>query len=395
MLPIPMKEFFQSNGKKLFMTSLSIVVLGTLFTMIVYETTKKSVTVVENGKTMHYETHAGTVEDLLKTKGFHLKSHDEIQPSTTTKIKDNMKIVWQTARHVTVNFDGNKKQYWSTADTVQNLLAQENIQVSQYDKITPALSTPIKSNMDINYHSSFQVKLNVGGKTSDVWTTSTTVADFLKQHNIKLGKSDLVQPSLNQPLTKPTSVKVIRVKKVTDVVEAPIDYRTITKNDSQLPKGTKRVLSPGKKGKVSKTYEVTYHNGKQVSRKLTKTKTVAQSSDRVIELGTRTYHVSRSENGSSKTIRVYSTAYTAHCRGCSGYTSYERIDLKTHPDAKVIAVDPSVIPLGTKVYVPGYGYAIAADTGGAINGDRIDVFFPTDHEAYHWGAKWITIKLLN
>ena len=69
------------------------------------------------------------------------------------------------------------------------------------------------------------------------------------------------------------------------------------------------------------------------------------------------------------------TAYTASCNGCSGVTA-TGFNLRANPDAKVIAVDPSVIPLGSKVYVEGYGYAIAADTGGSVKGKRIDVFFP-------------------
>ena len=80
------------------------------------------------------------------------------------------------------------------------------------------------------------------------------------------------------------------------------------------------------------------------------------------------------------------TAYTANCNGCSGTTA-TGINLRANPKAKVIAVDPSVIPLGTKVYVEGYGYAVAADTGGAIKGYKIDVFFPSKSEAYRWGVR--------
>ena len=61
---------------------------------------------------------------------------------------------------------------------------------------------------------------------------------------------------------------------------------------------------------------------------------------------------------------------------------------------KMIAVDPSVIPLGTKVYVEGYGYAIAGDTGGSIKGNKIDVFFPTKAEAFRWGCRKVKIKIL-
>ncbi|MBD7984363.1 LysM peptidoglycan-binding domain-containing protein [Sporosarcina sp. Sa2YVA2] len=94
-----------------------------------------------------------------------------------------------------------------------------------------------------------------------------------------------------------------------------------------------------------------------------------------------------------KEITVNASAYTAYCNGCSGITS-TGINLKRNPDAKVIAVDPTVIPLGTKVYVEGYGYAIAGDIGSAIKGNKIDLFFPTKAEAYKWGRKNVKIKIL-
>ncbi|WP_431026782.1 3D domain-containing protein [Lysinibacillus sp. LZ02] len=94
-----------------------------------------------------------------------------------------------------------------------------------------------------------------------------------------------------------------------------------------------------------------------------------------------------------KTLEVTATAFTASCRGCSGVTS-TGINLKKNPDAKVIAVDPKVIPLGTKVWVEGYGEAVAGDTGGAIKGNKIDVFMPTKDKAYSWGRRTVTVKIL-
>ncbi len=93
-----------------------------------------------------------------------------------------------------------------------------------------------------------------------------------------------------------------------------------------------------------------------------------------------------------KEITVSASAYTAGCNGCSGITS-TGINLKKNSDLKVIAVDPSVIPLGSKVYVEGYGYAIAGDTGGAIKGNKIDVFIPTKSGALKWGRKTVKIKV--
>jgi N-acetylmuramoyl-L-alanine amidase len=94
-----------------------------------------------------------------------------------------------------------------------------------------------------------------------------------------------------------------------------------------------------------------------------------------------------------KEVNVKATAYTAYCEGCIGITK-TGVDLRENPEAKVIAVDPSVIPLGSKVYVEGFGYARAEDTGSAINGHRIDIFIPTEEDALEWGAQDVTVKIL-
>ena len=96
----------------------------------------------------------------------------------------------------------------------------------------------------------------------------------------------------------------------------------------------------------------------------------------------------------ARTLTMEATAYTAFCSGCSGVTA-NGTDLHANPNARVIAVDPSVIPLGTKVWVEGYGEAIAADTGGAIKGNRIDVYVQTNDQAYAWGRKSVTVKVLD
>ncbi|WP_155593138.1 LysM peptidoglycan-binding and 3D domain-containing protein [Lysinibacillus cavernae] len=99
-------------------------------------------------------------------------------------------------------------------------------------------------------------------------------------------------------------------------------------------------------------------------------------------------------NTASKELIVEASAYTASCEGCSGVTA-TGINLKTNPNAKVISVDPTVIPLGSKVYVEGYGEAIAGDTGGAIKGNRIDVFFPSQQDAINFGVKQLKITILD
>lgn len=91
-------------------------------------------------------------------------------------------------------------------------------------------------------------------------------------------------------------------------------------------------------------------------------------------------------------MNVVSTSYTAYCKGCSGI-SKSGVNLRKYPNAKVVAVDPLVIPLGSQVYVPGYGLARAVDTGSAIQGKRIDVFIPSLGGALEWGRKPVHIKV--
>jgi len=93
-----------------------------------------------------------------------------------------------------------------------------------------------------------------------------------------------------------------------------------------------------------------------------------------------------------KVIKMKATAYTVSCKGCSGKTS-TGLNLKKNPKLKVISVDPKIIPLGSKVYVEGYGYAIAGDTGGALKGNKIDVFIPNKTKALNWGVKTVTVKV--
>ncbi|MGD6803769.1 3D domain-containing protein [Rossellomorea aquimaris] len=94
-----------------------------------------------------------------------------------------------------------------------------------------------------------------------------------------------------------------------------------------------------------------------------------------------------------KEVEVKATAYTAYCDGCIGITK-TGVDLRANPDEKVIAVDPAVIPLGSKVYVEGFGYATAEDTGSAIKGNRIDIFIPSREEALEYGVKGITVQVI-
>ncbi|GAA5415954.1 cell wall-binding protein YocH [Paraliobacillus ryukyuensis] len=123
------------------------------------------------------------------------------------------------------------------------------------------------------------------------------------------------------------------------------------------------------------------------------TKTTDQAKTEETSHQTKETATSTSSN-EQETLTMTATAYTADCSGCSGITA-TGINLNNDRNKKVIAVDPDVIPLGTRVYVEGYGEAVAGDTGGAINGNKIDLHVPTKKEAYEWGVRTVNVTILS
>ncbi|MFL6518453.1 MAG: LysM peptidoglycan-binding domain-containing protein [Bacillus sp. (in: firmicutes)] len=141
-------------------------------------------------------------------------------------------------------------------------------------------------------------------------------------------------------------------------------------------------------------YEGLHTTNKVVTNKPVKKTAAAKPAGQAPKKSAPKVKAASTNNSSSKEITVKATAYTAFCEGCSGTTAIG-IDLRANPNEKVIAVDPTVIPLGSKVYVEGYGEATAADTGGAIKGNRIDVFIPAKQDAINFGVKHLKVTILN
>lgn len=170
-----------------------------------------------------------------------------------------------------------------------------------------------------------------------------------------------------------------------------------TSLESSAASNTYTVKSGDTLYKISKTHKVSVNS--LVSWNKLKSTTIhpkqkLKVSGTAVKAAAKTKTPSRSTSGSVvKEFTVSASAYTASCKGCSGITK-TGLNLKKNPGLKVIAVDPKVIKLGTKVHVEGYGYAVAGDIGGAIKGKKIDVFIPSKSAALKWGRKNVKIKIL-
>ena len=399
---ISMKNLFTKTlrNKQTGLAVVAVIMFVLVISAVLFSGTKNTVALTVNGKQQEINTHADTVGDLLKEHNIQVSNADIVSPSLNTLIEEGLSIEWEQAKEVTITVDGKKQTIHTTADRVSEVLAEAKLDVSEHDKLTPALDAEVGPDANIAIDKAFQVTLVDGVNEEKVWSTSTTVADFLKQQEIQLNEFDRVEQRMEELVIPNDVIQVVRVEKVTDVVEAATNFAVETRIDKNLLKGKEKVVQEGKKGTIKRTYAIISENGKPVSRVLLDEKVVKEPMKKVVSVGTKvvTASVSRGTTEASasggKEFYVSATAYTAYCNGCSGITA-TGIDLRSNPGLKVIAVDPSVIPLGSKVWVEGYGYAVAGDTGGAIKGMKIDLFMPTTDQAFGFGRKKVKIKILD
>lgn len=248
---------------------------------------------------------------------------------------------------------------------------------------------------DVTVKQKYDVTIVADGKTVTWHTGDTQVSNILAEAGIELGDDDLVSPSLDTKITEPTEIKVTRVTKEQKTQTQSIAYTTETRETSDLYKGESRVAQEGVNGVQENTLEYTYHDGVQVSCAKVAEEVITQPVKKIVEKGTKQQAVATSSGGSlnySRVITVEATAYSGGGLTASG----------TSARVGAIAVDPRVIPLGSRLYITSadgsswiYGYAVAEDTGGAIKGNRIDLYFNSEAQCNSFGRQSAKVYVLS
>lgn len=294
--------------------------------------------------------------------------------------------IYVTLEKEVVIRDENKEATVSTfANTVEELFERENITLEAEDVITPSPDTKLTEGMQITIKRAFPVKIAVDGKEITVKTQPNTVADILTKAKINLNEKDKIQPALSEYISADAEINIIRVnERVTTEIKS-IPFETVSRKDYNLPLGEKKLVQKGEEGQEEVTTIEILENGKVVST-TTESKIIKAPKPQIVLTGT-VQVASRGGVDFSYTEkkRMLATAYT--------HTG-NRTATGTTPRVGVVAVDPNVIPLGTKLYIDGYGFARAEDTGGAIKGDKIDLFLDTAEETKRFGRRWVTVYIL-
>ena len=284
-------------------------------------------------------------------------------------------------REVTAAINGEKFEFESKAHTVEGFLEENDIEFSEGDYVSQPLTAYISDGMKIKIDHATDFKITADGKTRKYRTLANTVSEALKDKNVKVGRNDIVEPGLDELLTKDMKIVIKRVKIKEETKEEKIEFKTVTKDDSSLDEGTTKVVTEGVEGKAKVTYKVTYVDGVESSRSEISRETLTAAVDKVVANGTRINF-----DGQSYSRKLVVKAYAYHTGG--GWTA-----MSTPARVGEIAVDPSVIPLGSEVYIEGVGARRAEDTGGDIIGNTIDIYMGSEAECESWGVRYVTIYI--
>jgi uncharacterized protein YabE (DUF348 family)/3D (Asp-Asp-Asp) domain-containing protein len=310
-------------------------------------------------------------------------------------------FVWAT-KTITVVVDGKASQLRTRADGVAEALAQAGVSVAEGDMVNPAPGQPLADGDSIVVRHAVPVTLKLGGDRVSLKVVGSTVGDALVAAGLDPGSGLNVTPSASNKLAPGMTITATDVFVRVVQEDHPIPAANRIVSDPEMPIGTRRVVNAGAPGRTLRILESVVVGGREGGRVLKAERMVQAPVDQVVAVGTRRdYRDSSAESRPAdgmlaasaptpKEGRRLSVKATAYHPGEGGFGSATG----AHLGFGIIAVDPHVIPLGTRMYVPGYGYGVAADTGGAIKGNRIDVCYPSPVDVDEWGVRRVTIILL-
>lgn len=224
-------------------------------------------------------------------------------------------------------------------------------------------------------------------------TTQATVGDVLKESGIKVGPQDVVTPALTDRPYFGMNVTVTRIEETIEELSVPMSFNTVRTFSSSLRPGIEITKKPGKSGEKLVRCRFRYADGKIAGCEVLDSQVVRKPESRVLVVGSRGAYTSRGSYGTRRVLRMSASAYDPGPRSC-GRRATGRTSCGMRAGYGVVAVDPRVIRLGSKLYVEGYGFAIAGDVGSSIKGPRIDLGFGSYREAIRYGRKKVKVHVL-
>lgn len=340
-----------------------------------------------DGETERVRTVYKTVGQALAHSRLDFYPEDIVTPSRDTLVTQGLKVEIVSSIPVQLTVDEQTIKTRTPTRTVQEALVDLSerfgLQIKDVDEVNVARTEALAEQMSIEVRRSIPISIQVDGRDIDTYIAPRTVAEALTKLDIELGAKDKVSQSLDHMLEPNDKVQVVRVTERIETVESEIPFQSVIQ-PGDYPVGLPdRVISRGSNGLQEQTVKLTFEDGQEVDRQVLAQQLLTSPTDQVVSRGAQT---SISRGGSTINFkRAYVMKASAYCGPGTRTATGAPVGWG------VVAVDPSVIPLGTRVYVEGYGEARALDTGGAIKGNRIDLFMNSYESAISYGVREVIV----
>lgn len=334
-----------------------------------------------------------------------------------------------SGKEIDLEVDGNKTNMVSYSKTVEEFLQKEEVDFQEGAYINLPLDTKIedKLNIIIINPKTYIIKEKDGIK--EIRSIYETVGEVIKDQEIELEELDYTAPTLAERLEEGATIEIFRVREEVVVTKSKIEFEKKKENTNSLYKGKTKLKQKGQEGELTTHTKQRFVNDVLEKSEVLKEEVTVEKKDNIILVGTKavpkpapapkTATRSKSRTAAKTTTSKKLTNSKAPSRGGSRNVARSMVmsasayDLSYQSTGKrpgdrgygitasgmkagpgVVAVDPRVIPLGTRLYIEGYGNAIAGDTGGAIKGNRIDLFFSSHSAAMNFGRRSVNVQIL-
>ncbi len=346
----------------------------------------------EKGKHAVYSKISAPKEKAENFKNAHPRLAATIVATICISAAGLVIVGYTTPKTVIVNIDNSTEvattKYETTSMRVDSFIENHGIDyVYGQDIIDVQMYDGISDDMEINITKALQVPVTADGETVTVTSLPVTVGELLEELDITVGKDDIVEPAQEEMLTGGAHVYVRRVTTGYVSEEVSVGHKQVYAADYGMPIGETAVTQEGQDGIEKRTYLVTYIDGKEADRTLKETEILQEKKDRTVSYGMGI--LSGTPTGLQYKQKLSGVKAVAYHYGGNPVGAYG-----LPCEYGTCAVDSSIIPLGSLLYIEGYGYAVANDVGTAIKGNVVDLYMERYGQCLTWGARKVNVYII-
>ena len=391
-----------STWKRL--TALVVMTIITVSSVVTVMASGRRATIIYNGVPTQVDVWSEDTEDIIAAAGITLKSTDRVVSVPGTEIEIRINSLFKVAIDDGSGEEKTTSVYYGTS--VATALAQAGVSIGLHDVVSPTANSIVTGDQEVIIQRNCAVKITADGKTEEKIVPAGTVAGALASAGVSVGADDIVSPALTDQVTEGMELKVGRVTYQEVTVTEDIAFQNTNENDSSLYIGQKKVKVAGKNGRQEVTKRQKLVDGEVVEETVLSTNVLEEPVSQITLVGTRqkSKWATIIANGTLKDHNGNTVSYKKLITGrCAAYTGGGTTATGLPAAVGRVAVNPNIIPYGTKLYICSpdgkivYGYAVAADTGGGLMRGVIvcDLYMNTLQECRNFGGRNMNIYVLS